>query len=169
MAALAVILVVASPWLYQVAMTVRDAKKSGWLDDVEVDKYQAGRENNLKAIHKALVQAAESDGQFPPAATWMDAALIRLKTSDLTEEETKIKLRVPGQDNGGYGYAINVVIAGKKPEELKSVQDAVLVFESNKSAWNASGDPDKDARKAGKGITLAGEIVPVGESSASGK
>lgn len=158
----AIALVCATPWLVQVALTVRDAKKSGWLDDVEFEKYRAGRENNLKAIQKALLQAADSDGQLPPDNKWMESALIRLKTSDLSEDETKLKLKVPGVKGDGYGYAMNTALTGKKSAELKDLGGKVLVYESTQSTWDAVGDPDKDARKNAKGVTVAGDIVEIG-------
>lgn len=157
-------LLVATPRLIQIALTIRDAKKGGWLDDVQVEKYRVSRDNNLKSIHRALMQVAESDGKLPEAGQWMESALLRLKTSDLTEEETRAKLQVPGEKQG-YGYALNSSLAGKKLEDVKKIGDAVLVFESTKSSWNASGNPDTDARKNGKGVTVKGELIDLNKAA----
>lgn len=146
---------------------VMDAKKSGWLDDVKTDKYQAGRTNNLKAIHKALMQAQESDGQFPPADHWMEVALIRLKTSDITENEAKDKLRRPGGNPSDFGYAINSTFAGKSMDQVRVAKSAILVFESLSVGFNASGSPEKDGLKSGKGITFEGEVVDLPTNSKS--
>lgn len=149
----------ATPWLIQVSLAVADAKKAGLLDEEKTDKYQVGRENNLKAIHKALMQAADSDGVFPPAKSWMDVALLRLKTGDLTIDEAKDKLRVPGSKAGEFGYALNSEVAGKTPDDFKSRPNTILVFESRDSIWNASGDPATIGREGGKAITISGDIV----------
>ncbi len=152
---------VGGPWLYQASRVYFDAKKAGLLDDVQTEKYRASRENNLKAIREALMQAAESDGQFPEASKWMDTAMIRLKTSDITPDEAKDKLRIPGRSGGktDFGYAFNDEMEGKDPSALKDKADTILVYESQQNVWNAHGDPKTDGRKGGKGVTVAGTIV----------
>ncbi|MBS1713858.1 MAG: hypothetical protein JST30_05925 [Armatimonadetes bacterium] len=157
----ALIVVLVGTWLFQVAQAAMDAKKAGLLDDVATEKYQVGRENNLKAIQASLLLSAESEGKLPDAGQWMDQALIRLKTSDLTEAEAKDKLRVPGRGGLDYGYAVNDKLAGK-PLDVKAEAETVLVFESRDASWNAHGDPDKDAATGGKGVTVSGKVVPVG-------
>ena len=149
---------VAVPWLINAAKAVSDAKKSGILDDVETDKYKVGRENNLKAIQKALLQAADSDGTFPAADKWMDQALLRLKTSDISEDEAKDKLRVPGLKPREFGYAINDGVAGKSLADIKD-KSIILVFESTNTAWNAHGDPAKEAKPGGKLISVDGTVT----------
>lgn len=144
-------------WLIQVGLVLRDAKKAGLLDDVKTEKYEASRDNNLKAIHQALMRSQESEGTLPPAANWMDAALVRLKTSDLTEDEAKAKLKRPGQKS--FGYSINSSMAGKDTRAIRVKVGTILVFESQSTAWNASGDPAKDAIDGGKAVTLEGEVV----------
>ena len=144
-------------WLIQVGIVLAGAKRAGLLDDEQTIKYQVSRDNNLKAIHRALMQANESEGHFPSADKWMDIALIRLKTSDITEDEAKGKLRVPGSKE--YGYAINSVLAGKALDNARLRGDTVLAFESVDQKWNASGLPEKDAAKGAKGVTLEGKIV----------
>ena len=146
-------------WLIQVGKTVADAKNAGLLDETQTEKYQASRENNLKSIHRALMQAADSDGEFPDAAKWMETALIRLKTSDLTEEEAKNKLRVPGAKNGDFGYSFNAVFSKVHPGEIKVKANTILVFESKATTWNASGNPESDAKDGAKGVTFEGKVV----------
>lgn len=148
-------------WLFQVGMALMDAKKAGLLDEEKTDKYQVSRENNLTAIHKALLQAADSDGGFPAADKWMDTAVLRLKTGDLSEAEAREKLKVPGGTEG-YGYAFNKALGGKHPDDFKDKGKTVIVYESVATQWNASGDPLKDARPKAKGVTLQGDVVDVG-------
>lgn len=152
-------LLIASPWLFQVAMAAKDVKNSGLIDDVDTEKYQASRDNNLLAIHQALERARESDGKYPAAKDWMDQALIRLKTSDLTIEEAKEKLHRPGTPAGKFGYAINKSLAGLDLSAVRLKQSTVIVYESKSDAWNAAGDPAMDAVPSGKGVTLDGKIV----------
>lgn len=149
-------------WLGQVIKAFSDARKAGLLSDEKVEKYQVGRENNLKAIHKALLQAADSDGQFPKAEKWMESALIRLKTSDLSESEAQKKLAVPGLTEG-FGYAFNDVFSGKRPEDFKGKEKSVFIYESKQTAWDAHGDPAKDARPGGKGVAFDGTVVNLGK------
>jgi len=148
----------AVPWMIQVAQAVADAKKGGLLDEEKTEKYQVGRDNNLKAICTALKQAADSDGQFPPAAKWMESAMVRLKTSDINESEAQQKLMVPGRKDG-FGYAYNGALAGKSPDDFKAKGKTVIVYESKQTKWDAFGDPAKDALPGGKGVTLDGDIV----------
>ena len=117
-----------------------------------------GRDNNLKAIRTALMQAAESDGEFPPVAKWMESAMVRLKTSDINESEAQLKLMVPGRKDG-FGYAYNGGLAGKSPVDFKAKGKTVMVYESKQTQWDAFGDPAKDALPGGKGVTVDGEIV----------
>lgn len=147
-------------WLVQVAIVVATAKRAGLLDEEQIEKYKVSRDNNLAAIHKAMVQAADSDGGFPKAESWMDTALLRLKTSDLSEEEAKDKLRIPGQPAGGYGYAFNSALSGRHPDDFRAKANTILVFESKATTWNAAGDPAKDAAPGGKAVTLEGKVIP---------
>ena len=157
----AAVALLAVVWIVQVVKVAMDAKKAGFLDDVETEKYQVGRDNNLKAIQASLLLSAESEGQLPDAGQWMDQALIRLKTSDISEEEAKAKLRVPGRTPPDFGYAINDKLAGR-PLDTKADAENVLVFESAKTSWNAHGDPAKDAAPHAKGVTVAGQVVTLG-------
>ncbi|MBS1723256.1 MAG: hypothetical protein JSS66_09925 [Armatimonadetes bacterium] len=156
---IALALLIASPWLVQVALTVRDAKKAGLLDEETTEKYKVGRENNLKAIQKALLQLADSDGSLPKDGKWMDAALVRLKTSDISEQEARDKLVVPGAKPGEFGYALNRAFLGKHPDQFRKDPKTILVFESTNRAWNAVGEPLSDGTKGGKGIALDGTII----------
>jgi len=157
-----VMAVLAVLWLIQVGFVLADAKRAGLLDEEKTVKYQVSRDNNLKAIHKALIQAAESDGGFPEAKKWMDTAWIRLKTGDLSEAEAKDKLRVPGLASGVYGYAFNSALSGKHPDDFKGKTETIMVYESKQEIWNGCGDPAKDAMVDGKAITLAGDVVKLG-------
>lgn len=146
-------------WLVQIAIVVTTAKRAGLLDEEKIEKYQVSRDNNLLAIHKALMQAVDSDGGFPPAAKWMDAALLRLKTSDLSEEEAKDKLRVPGSAAGSYGYGFNSALDSRHPDDFRAKRDTILVYESKSTGWNAAGDPANDAAPTGKAVTLEGKVI----------
>jgi hypothetical protein len=144
--------------LIQVAQAYSDAKKAGLLTEVPTEKYEVGRANNLRAIQKALAQAADSDGKYPEAAKWMESAQIRLKTSDLSEAEAQLKLKVPGSAVG-FGYAFNDAVGGKSPDAWKAKGTTIIVYESLQTGWDAHGDPSKDGKKGGKAVTVAGDVV----------
>ena len=78
----ALLAVLAAAWLVQVGKAALDAKKAGLLDDVQTDKYQVGRENNLKAIQAALLSSAESEGRLPDAKGWVSMERYLLGESD---------------------------------------------------------------------------------------
>lgn len=145
--------------MIQVGKTLSDASKAGLLDETKTEKYQASRDNNLKAIHRALMLAADSDGEFPEATKWMETALIRLKTSDISEDEAKEKLKIPGLGPTEFGYALNTVFGKAHPGEIKVKSDAILVYESKDASWNAHGNPETDGRDGGKAVTFGGEII----------
>jgi len=126
------------------------AQKEGLLDPEEQRKWEGTSEKNLQALQIALNKYAESEGKYPKAESWMDDIQRYIKTADLTPEEAKKKFVNPlikPEAAGVYGYALNKAIAGKVPDDIKDPKKTVLVFDSKNTAWNASGDPTKDAAK----------------------
>ncbi|MCC6402688.1 MAG: hypothetical protein IT207_01625 [Fimbriimonadaceae bacterium] len=138
-------------WLYQVGSAALDLAKAGAFSEVEQREYHPDREGNLKAIHKALMLVAESDGALP-TADWESAAMLRLKTRDLSEEEAKKKLVPVGSD--AKRYRLNEAVLGKYPKDLDPA--TVLVFESASEKAD-TGIPEPGAMA----ITVAGKIVEV--------
>lgn len=153
---------VASLWITPAGRAIRNLWQNGTIQAVltEPDKveYSATNEANLKALYTAMMLYHDSEGQFPKADGWMDAIQNRITSSDLKEGEGAKKLHNPALKPGDYGYAMNDIASGKYKEDVKE-KDAVLIFESSETVRNAHGDPTKNRRKGGKGITLAGKIV----------
>jgi hypothetical protein len=132
--------------------------------------YSATNQDNLRALHTALMRYHESEEKFPPADKWMDAIEPYLYTEDLKKGEEQKKLVHPmfwppnGRD---FGYALNDACAGKYKDDIKDPDNTPLVFDSKDTSRNAHGDPKKLApappREGGNlGITVGGKIVPIG-------
>lgn len=135
------------------------AYRRGFFDKSETVAYTATSEQNLKAIHTALLLYHSSEGQLPMANGWMDAIRNRLQTANLKPGEGEKKLRRPGVENG-LGYAMNDAASTRFTGDLDP--KTVLVFESKDVRPNAHGDPRADALgPEGKtaAITVDGTIV----------
>lgn len=124
----------------------------------ETHNYTGTTTENLRRIRTALMLYHDSEGQFPEASRWMDAAQDRLQTADLNKGEGIKKLVRPDliQSDGGYGYAFNDACSKKYKDDLKDPK-TILVFESNDTNFDAHGDPAK-IRK-GLAITIDGTIL----------
>ncbi|MBV6459668.1 MAG: hypothetical protein HONBIEJF_02819 [Fimbriimonadaceae bacterium] len=153
---------------YRFGPALLDLANAGWtLSDIEQREYQGTSKQNLEAIHVALMLYHDSEGAFPPAATWMDVTKLRLKTRDLSDEESLKKLKNPVLKNESeWGYAINEAVAGKYKDDIKDPEKTLLVFDSAATAWNAHGDPTKlspkPARPGGNlGVTVSGKVIPL--------
>lgn len=138
-------------WIFQVANAAIDLSRAGAFSEVQEREYVADRRGNLVAIHKALFLVAESDGALPEN-DWQSAAILRLKTKDLSEEGAKKKLVPVGSD--AQSYRLSAEVAGKHPDDLKA--DTVLVFES-KSGDGKTGEPETGLL----GVTVGGKVVTV--------
>jgi len=145
-----------------------DFVNAGWIGgvkEVEQREYHGSSLENLKAIHTALMLYHDSEGAFPPAATWMDVTKLRLKTRDLSEEESMKKLKNPLLSNPKeWGYAINDAAAGKYKDDIAEPDKTPLVFDSSDTGWNAHGDPEKLAPKPPRpggnlGVTISGQAL----------
>lgn len=141
---------------------VRDLWKNGAIQALifppNKEKYTAGHEENLKAMHTALMLYHESEGQFPAATGWMDAIEPRIATSDLAPGEAEKKLIRPdlaGKQNE-FGYALNAKAAGKYKDDVGDGK-TILIFESKQTGRNSSGDPATDL--SGIAIDIDGAIV----------
>lgn len=154
-------------WLGPAAL---DLYRAGFLDSTQQRQYEGTSLDNLRAIHTALMLYHESEGQFPQASGWMDAAFPRLKTADLLEEEARKKLRNPllPPSPDVYGYAFNVAASGKFKDDIQNPSATPLVFDSSNTAWNASGEPTrlspKPPRPGGNlAITVDGTLLRDGK------
>lgn len=148
--------------LFKLGPTAYVAWKRGFFTPQMRSTYDGSTDENLKNLRQALMMYQESEGQLPDASGWMDAAWLRTKTADLTEEEARKKFRVPGMTGEDFGYAMNSELSQKYGGDLP--QDTILLFDSKDLKWNASGKPTdlapNPAREGGnKGITLGGKIV----------
>lgn len=154
-------------WLGPVLMAFIN---EGFFDETEMRSYQGNSADNLKAIHRSLSGFHESEGVLPEAEKWMDDALLRLKSADMAEEESK-KMLVSPRNSGKpnqYGYAFNAALSGMYIGDIKDPKKTVLIFESKLTEWNASGDPKTDAApKVGNtgplALTVSGEVVPLAD------
>lgn len=146
---------------------LRDVTKTGVLQDV-VKRHEngtfvsSGSAENLKALGTGLKQYESSEGQYPDADRWMDQLLPRVTLNNLPKKEARKKFIRPDLSggDGAYGFAMNDAAAGKYHGDLP--KGTVLVFESNATGWNAHGDPKKDGRAGGSGLTVEGTVVPLG-------
>lgn len=124
----------------------------------ETHDYVGTSTENLRRIRTALMLYHDSEGQFPDASGWMNAAIDRLQTADLNKGEGLKKLVRPdllGQD-GAYGYAFNDACSRKYKDDVKDPKTP-LVFESTDKAFDAHGDPAK--LRKGLAITIDGTIL----------
>lgn len=160
-------------------------------------QYEGSLTENLKAVYQALELVHESEGAYPPAAEWMDQAIVRLRTHDLIPGEEFKKLMDPavgrmpnpyrtgmGPTAGGawaFGLAFNEEFAGKYKEDVAGYKDRPLIFVSKDSEWNAAGRPSDlapawDRTDRTWGITADGRVITLeqfragstNDSSASG-
>lgn len=148
---------------------VRDFWRAGVLPDLlsktEMREYEAGREENLQEIHRAIMRHHDSEGAFPEAANWMDDVRRRIKTNDMTDEEALKKLQNPlcGGAADCYRYALNRAVSGMYIEDIPNADEVVLVYETSDPAWNAAGEETEGFQPNGTGdvlgITIGGVIV----------
>lgn len=142
-------LVVIGIWLGPVAYS---AWKEGFFEQHDDRTYEAGRRENLEAMHLALMLTYDSEGVIP--TDWMDAAWIRVQAGDLPTEEAEKKLIRPGvTGEGNHGYALNDQLAETDIEDMPG--DTILIFESEDLSRNAAGEPPADAMA----VTLDGTIL----------
>ena len=112
----------------------------------------------LKAIRTALDLYHDSEERYPLALGWTDAAVQRLGADDLAKGEAEKRVVRPGA--GAYGYALNRAAAGKYRDDI-GPKTTILVYETGAETKDAAGDPVKDGLPGGKGVTIAGEILPL--------
>lgn len=137
-------------------------------------EYEAGVVENLEAIHTAMMQYHDSEGEFPPAEEWMDLLALRLRTADLKEGEEYRKLKNPKLQNLGtdvWGYAYNLEVQNLYKDDVPGAEDQILVYETAEPAYSISGDPAADAQPFEQGgenlvVTVGGEILPLSEALA---
>jgi hypothetical protein len=151
---------------------VRDIWSTGVVQDLvrkpEMRTYDGTAEDNLRALHTALIVYSESEGQLPPAEGWMDAIESRLRTSDMTQEEANKKLQSPTAGDGEFGYAMNAAASGEWEGDLDPKMP--LIFESRDLSRNAHGAPDDLVSEPAPdrpslAITVDGTIVTIPDES----
>lgn len=130
----------------------------GFFDKPPMRAYQGDSKANLRAIYQAMQLYYDSEGQYPYAEGWMDAAWSRLRTADMTEEEAKKKLRRPGLTDG-FGYGFNAAFGAKIKSDVADPAKTPLVFESQSTDWNHSGDPKADGLPNGASISAEGTLL----------
>lgn len=138
-------------WLYQVGSAAVDLARAGAFSTIQEREYEADREGNLRAVHQALVLVSASDGSLP-GKDWQQAAMLRLKTRDLSEDEARKKLVPVGSK--AKSYRLNESAVGKNTEDLEP--DTVLVFEST-NADGGIGRPESGL----KAVTVDGRVLTV--------
>lgn len=149
----------------------RELERRGVFTEPELRSYQGTSQENLKALHRALMAYHDSEERFPDAQAWMDAALPYTRTSDLKEDEERKKFQNPLIRPGGtdvYGYGFNEALAGKFVDDIADPERTVLIYDSQETGWNAHGDPNQDAadpeRAGGNlGITVGGRVGTLDE------
>ena len=155
---------------YLVGPEAASAWRAGFFQREARHEYVGTSLDNLKRLHTAMLLYHDSEGQFPNAAGWMDAIENRLQTNDLKPGEGEKKLRNPAlpENPEVYGYAMNSLASGKFKDDLPDPAKTILLFDSQNTARNASGDPLKDApnpaRPGGNlAITIDGALLKDGK------
>lgn len=130
----------------------------------------ATSEQNLRSLHRAMMNYHDSEGAFPDPKKWMDLVATRGEASDLAPGEADKKFHDPAAGSGAttFGFAMNAAAGGKFFDPTGKVEDDFedpkmpLIFSSIETSRNASGDPSAIGRKGGLSITLDGSIVRLG-------
>jgi hypothetical protein len=143
--------------IYFVGPIVKLVQGMGMLEKHEQVAWDGDSEQNLKAIHQALLLYQDSEDMLPEANGWMDAAILRLKTADLKEGEAEKKLQRPGVDDEAYGYAFNTEASQNHTEDIAD-PDLPLVFETQEGEWSANGTPEDIGLTGGLAVTISGEV-----------
>lgn len=141
-----------------------DFRRAGFLDSVpEKRAYEGTSIENLRAMHTALMLYHDSEGQFPEASGWMDAARPYVKTADLADGEELKKFQNPGLGGGSnvFGYAMNDAASAMYIDDIEEPSRTPLVYETDEPEWNAHGTPTTD----GLGIAIDGTLLGTGEKA----
>ena len=153
-----------------------DAKREGFFDETAKREYEGTSMDNLKAQFQAIALYAESEGIYPDASGWMDAAVVYMKTADLKKgEELKkfINPRFPG-GSGVFGYAFAEDLSQLYPDEVEDPATTPLTFESKNTDWNAFGapltlQPEPELPGGNKTVTAEGAATRLKEIIQSGR
>lgn len=127
-----------------------DFWNQGFFSSTQQREYHGTSAQNLRALYTALSLYHDSEGRFPIANGWMDAAKDRVKAADMSPQEAMKKFVNPALGagrTGVYGYAMNDAVSGKYKEDIQDPGRTPLLFESADLSWNAHGDPDRLAPK----------------------
>jgi|APTNR8051073442_1049403.scaffolds.fasta_scaffold00008_164 hypothetical protein len=146
-------------WGLPIVQTANDFRKAGFFEKTSKTEWDADVRGNLEALHTALRFYMDSEGMLPAGEGWIDAIEPRLRTADLKEGEAEKKIHDPSVGVGKYGFAFNQALSGKHLDDLPA--ETVVLYQSQQSQRNAVGDPAKDGRASGLGISADGQIRPV--------
>lgn len=126
------------------------------------EAFKGDLNDRLKAMYTAADLYQQSEQAYPATDKWMDELLTRLQTQNLKPGEAEKKIKRPDLESNPdqYGFALNKEIAGKYKGDIKDPK-TILIFESNDTKKNASGDPKTDGKPGGEAITINGEIVKI--------
>lgn len=163
-----IVAVVGGYFLWPVVNAYLDIEGAGFLDAQKQHKYSGTSMENLKALHQAVSLYYESEGIYPDASGWMDAAKGYVKTADLKKGEEMKKFvnpRLP-EGEGVFGYAFNSALSMGYREDVADPAGTAMIFESKDTKWNANGDPealqpDPELDGGNNAVTVEGNAVPL--------
>jgi hypothetical protein len=96
-----------------------------------------------KVSQAQLLYAEDHAGRLPPAPVWMDVTWT-YAASKPPEEDSESVFRCPvisSMREGGYGYALNLMVAERPLSEFEKPSAVELVFDSQVLVKNAAGMP----------------------------
>lgn len=136
-------------------------KKAGFLENAEIQKtnYSASREENLKALHAALMRLHDSEDRFPTDKNWILPLKPFLDTGDLVDGEWSKKLRNPllGPGSEWGGYVLNQAVLGKHKLDLAKGGKTVLLVEDKSAQGEVVGSAT--AKPGMMSILVDGTII----------
>ncbi|WP_025229639.1 hypothetical protein [Fimbriimonas ginsengisoli] len=97
--------------------------------------------SNLKelAVAQLLYSEDNQEQRLPDANRWMDLTKRYIKSGLSTT------YHCPSAPDGEFGYAMSSSLNRKSVTEIESLAKEILIFDSKRTNWNASGDPRRDS------------------------
>lgn len=153
---------------YRINAAIDLVRFAGKSKEPKKHDYSGTSMENLRALHQAVSLYYESEGIYPDANGWMDAAKGYVKTADLKKGEEMKKFvnpRIP-EGEGVFGYAFNAALSMGYREDVADPASTALIFESKDTKWNANGDPatlqpDPELDGGNNAVTVEGNAVPL--------
>ena len=151
---------------WPVLKLLKNAYDEGFFDRAEKIEYNATSIENMKALWQAMELYHVSEGEYPHASGWMDAAKPYLKTADLLDGEEMKKLVNPNlpASEDVFGYAMNSELSQAYKDEVEDPARTPLIFDSGDTSWNAFGlpgeiAPDPELPGGNRAVTVDGAVV----------